>query len=167
MGVECKRNSNVYCKRHHADNVSEILSDTEKFSSAVIQQLRVHSYRVCQDVDAFALFGLTHPSVEAIGETRYDQVWQRSDDAKKKHLIPPAVLKGKNCFLPAAHGRKMMRFLFLQLKKFFSMIQMYLQFWYRTNRQKMHWKRLNINLVQNHARSVSQILTTMPANVSS
>jgi 3-deoxy-D-manno-octulosonic-acid transferase len=52
-----------------------------------------------KDVDAFALFGLTHPSVEAIGETRYDQVWQRSNDAKKKHLIPPAVLKGKKLLL--------------------------------------------------------------------
>ena len=46
-----------------------------------------------KDVDAFALFGLTHPSVEAIGDTRYDQVWQRSADAKKRHLIPPAILK--------------------------------------------------------------------------
>ena len=49
--------------------------------------------------DAFALFGLTHPSIEAIGDTRYDQVWQRSADAKKKHLIPPAILKGKKLFL--------------------------------------------------------------------
>ncbi len=52
-----------------------------------------------KDVDAFALFGLTHPSVEAIGDTRYDQVWQRSADAKKRHLIPPAILKGKKVLL--------------------------------------------------------------------
>ena len=52
-----------------------------------------------KDADAFALFGLTHPSIEAIGDTRYDQVWQRSADAKKKHLIPPAILKGKKLFL--------------------------------------------------------------------
>jgi 3-deoxy-D-manno-octulosonic-acid transferase len=52
-----------------------------------------------QDANAFVLFGLTHPSIEAIGETRYDQVWQRSADAKKKHLIPPAVRKGKKLFL--------------------------------------------------------------------
>jgi len=49
-----------------------------------------------KDVEAFSRFGLTHPTVQAIGETRYDQVWQRSTEAKKKHLIPPAVLKGKN-----------------------------------------------------------------------
>ena len=52
-----------------------------------------------QDADAFALFGLTHPSVEAIGDTRYDQVWQRSADAKKKHLLPHAILKGKKLLL--------------------------------------------------------------------
>ena len=52
-----------------------------------------------KDADAFALFGLTHPSVEVIGDTRYDQVWQRSADAKKRHLIPPAILKGKKVLL--------------------------------------------------------------------
>ena len=52
-----------------------------------------------KDADAFALFGLTHPSVEAIGDTRYDQVWQRSADAKKKHLLPHAILKGKKLLL--------------------------------------------------------------------
>jgi 3-deoxy-D-manno-octulosonic-acid transferase len=51
------------------------------------------------DADAFARFGLTHPSVEVIGDTRYDQVWQRSKDAKKKHLLPPAILKGKKLLL--------------------------------------------------------------------
>ena len=52
-----------------------------------------------KDAEAFALFGLTHPKVEAIGETRYDQVWQRSAEAKKKHLIPSAILKGKKLLL--------------------------------------------------------------------
>ena len=52
-----------------------------------------------KDADAFALFGLTNPNIEAIGETRYDQVWQRSAEAKKKHLIPSAILKGKKLLL--------------------------------------------------------------------
>jgi 3-deoxy-D-manno-octulosonic-acid transferase len=52
-----------------------------------------------KDADAFALFGLTHPLIEAIGETRYDQVWQRSAEAKKKHLISPTILKGKKLFI--------------------------------------------------------------------
>lgn len=52
-----------------------------------------------KDADAFTLFGLTHPSIEVIGDTRYDQVWQRSTDAKKKHLLPPAIIKGKKLLL--------------------------------------------------------------------
>jgi 3-deoxy-D-manno-octulosonic-acid transferase len=51
------------------------------------------------DVEAFKLFNLDHPTLEAIGETRYDQVWQRSAEAKQKHLIPPGVLKGKKVLL--------------------------------------------------------------------
>jgi len=52
-----------------------------------------------KDVEAFSLFGLTHPSVQEIGETRYDQVWQRSADAKKKHLIPISILEEKKIFI--------------------------------------------------------------------
>ena len=37
--------------------------------------------------------------IEAIGETRYDQVWQRSAEARKKHLISPTILKGKKMFI--------------------------------------------------------------------
>jgi 3-deoxy-D-manno-octulosonic-acid transferase len=51
------------------------------------------------DVEAFSLFGLKHPLIRAIGETRYDQVWQRSADAKKKHLIPSSILKEKKIFI--------------------------------------------------------------------
>jgi 3-deoxy-D-manno-octulosonic-acid transferase len=52
-----------------------------------------------KDVEAFSRFGLTRPSLQAIGETRYDQVWQRSADAKKKHLIPLSILKEKKIFI--------------------------------------------------------------------
>jgi|WetSurMetagenome_2_1015567.scaffolds.fasta_scaffold12954_3 3-deoxy-D-manno-octulosonic-acid transferase len=52
-----------------------------------------------KDVDAFSRFRLTHTTVQAIGETRYDQVWQRSADAKKKHLIPLPILKEKKIFI--------------------------------------------------------------------
>jgi 3-deoxy-D-manno-octulosonic-acid transferase len=51
------------------------------------------------DADAFKLFGLSGPEIAAIGETRYDQVWQRSAEAKKKHLIPSSILKSKKVFL--------------------------------------------------------------------
>lgn len=47
------------------------------------------------DVDAFAAFGLDVSRVKAIGDTRYDQVASRSADARKRSLIPPAVLAGR------------------------------------------------------------------------
>jgi len=51
------------------------------------------------DVEAFKNFGLTRPAVHAIGETRYDQVWLRSLDAKTKHLIPAPILRRKKVFV--------------------------------------------------------------------
>ena len=47
------------------------------------------------DVDSFGNFQLTQPELHVIGETRYDQVWQRSEEARLKHLIPPDILKRK------------------------------------------------------------------------
>lgn len=51
------------------------------------------------DVEAFQNFGLTHPELHVIGETRYDQVWQRSIEARTKHLIPSHILKRKKVFV--------------------------------------------------------------------
>jgi 3-deoxy-D-manno-octulosonic-acid transferase len=47
------------------------------------------------DVEAFRKLDLTHPQLHVIGETRYDQVWQRSEEARSKHPVPPAILKRK------------------------------------------------------------------------
>jgi 3-deoxy-D-manno-octulosonic-acid transferase len=47
------------------------------------------------DVEAFQKLDLTRPQLHVIGETRYDQVWQRSEEARSKHLIPPPILKRK------------------------------------------------------------------------
>lgn len=47
------------------------------------------------DLQAFGLFSLDHPRLQAIGDTRYDQVVIRSTEAKKRHIIPPAILAGK------------------------------------------------------------------------
>ncbi len=47
------------------------------------------------DIDSFGNFQLTRPELHVIGETRYDQVWQRSEEARSKHLIPPDILKRK------------------------------------------------------------------------
>ena len=47
------------------------------------------------DIDSFGNFQLTRPELHVIGETRYDQVWQQSEEARSKHLIPPDILKRK------------------------------------------------------------------------
>ena len=47
------------------------------------------------DVDAFRLFSLDRPTLQAIGDTRYDQVAARSSEARKRHLIPPRITEGK------------------------------------------------------------------------
>ncbi|MEX2190007.1 MAG: glycosyltransferase N-terminal domain-containing protein, partial [Bacteroidota bacterium] len=51
------------------------------------------------DVDAFKEFGLTGPQLIAVGETRYDQVWQRSEEARLRHLIPKTVLRNRRVFI--------------------------------------------------------------------
>ncbi len=51
------------------------------------------------DADSFRRFRLTHPQIHVVGETRYDQVWQRREEARRKHLIPPALLRRKKVFV--------------------------------------------------------------------
>jgi 3-deoxy-D-manno-octulosonic-acid transferase len=51
------------------------------------------------DVESFERIGLRFPQIQAIGDTRYDQVWQRSEEARKKHLIPESILKRKKIFI--------------------------------------------------------------------
>lgn len=51
------------------------------------------------DVEAFQAFGLHKPELHVIGETRYDQVWQRSLEARTKHLVPAQILKRKKVFV--------------------------------------------------------------------
>lgn len=47
------------------------------------------------DVEAFRKFSLHHPTLQAIGDTRYDQVAGRSAEARKRHIIPPVITAGK------------------------------------------------------------------------
>ena len=47
------------------------------------------------DVEAFDFFSLDYPRVEAIGDTRYDQVSIRSTEARKRHIIPPGIVAGR------------------------------------------------------------------------
>ena len=39
--------------------------------------------------------GLSHPRLEVVGDTRYDQVWTRSQEARGKRLIPESIVRGK------------------------------------------------------------------------
>lgn len=43
------------------------------------------------DVESFKRFNLSTPLLSAIGDTRFDQVWQRSMEAKAKHFLPDRV----------------------------------------------------------------------------
>jgi len=47
------------------------------------------------DIEAFRQFSLDHPALEAIGDTRYDQVTARSAEARKRNIIPQAITDGK------------------------------------------------------------------------
>jgi 3-deoxy-D-manno-octulosonic-acid transferase len=48
-----------------------------------------------KDAAAFRRFGLDEMTIAPAGETRYDQVLQRSADAKGRHLLQPSLVKGK------------------------------------------------------------------------
>lgn len=52
-----------------------------------------------RDVTTFQRFGLRRVTVEAIGETRYDQVFQRSEEARKKHVLPPQIVRRRKVFV--------------------------------------------------------------------
>ncbi len=47
------------------------------------------------DIRAFRKFGLNGSKLEAIGDTRFDQVSARSAEARKRNLLPEAVIRGK------------------------------------------------------------------------
>jgi 3-deoxy-D-manno-octulosonic-acid transferase len=51
------------------------------------------------DLNSFKYFNLKNSKIEVMGDTRYDQVWQRSIESKKKHLIPENILRGKKVFI--------------------------------------------------------------------
>jgi 3-deoxy-D-manno-octulosonic-acid transferase len=51
------------------------------------------------DRAVFGSYGLDHPVIDVMGDTRYDQVWRRSADSKTRHLLPPAVVEGKKILI--------------------------------------------------------------------
>ncbi len=47
------------------------------------------------DVHSFQEFGINGSHLEAIGDTRYDQVNARSAEARKRHILPESAVRGK------------------------------------------------------------------------
>jgi 3-deoxy-D-manno-octulosonic-acid transferase len=47
------------------------------------------------DAEGYRSLRLSHPNVEVVGDTRYDQVWVRSQEARGRHLIPESIVRGK------------------------------------------------------------------------
>ncbi len=47
------------------------------------------------DAEAFSLFDLDGPVIEPIGDTRYDQVSLRSNEARQRHLIPEHIINNR------------------------------------------------------------------------
>ncbi len=52
-----------------------------------------------KDKDGFQEFHLNHPLIEAIGDTRFDQVWRRSAESRKRHVLPNHIINGKKVFV--------------------------------------------------------------------
>jgi 3-deoxy-D-manno-octulosonic-acid transferase len=52
-----------------------------------------------EDAESFRRFNLKGTEIRVVGESRYDQVWQRSEEAKRKHPIPPSLLRRKSVFV--------------------------------------------------------------------
>ena len=47
------------------------------------------------DKKVFESFRLHHPEIEVMGDTRYDQVWQRSSDSKTRHVLPKVLVENR------------------------------------------------------------------------
>jgi 3-deoxy-D-manno-octulosonic-acid transferase len=48
-----------------------------------------------KDLKTFESFGAKHPLLETIGDTRYDQVWQRSAESKRRRVLDTKIIEGK------------------------------------------------------------------------
>lgn len=51
------------------------------------------------DVNGFKFFGCTDNQLKAVGDTRFDRVYQRSSSAREKKLIRDEILKDKKVFV--------------------------------------------------------------------
>ncbi len=80
-------------------NSSRLKFPLKNFHKDLYQQLTSILAVSDSDVQAFGKLGIRYPKIEAIGDTRYDQVWTRSLEARKKHLIPEQILRRRKVFV--------------------------------------------------------------------
>ena len=80
-------------------NSSRLKFPLKSFHHELYQQLTAILAVSTTDVKSFERIGIRFPQVQAIGDTRYDQVWSRSLEARKKHLIPEPVLRRRKVFV--------------------------------------------------------------------
>lgn len=80
-------------------NSSRLKFPLKNFHRDLYQQLTSILAVSSSDVKAFEKIGIGYPNIEAIGDTRYDQVWTRSLEARKKHLIPEPILRRRKVFV--------------------------------------------------------------------
>ena len=80
-------------------NSSRLKFPLRGFHQELYQQLSAILAVTPSDVKSFEQIGIRHPRVQAIGDTRYDQVWTRSLEARKKHLVPESILRRRKVFV--------------------------------------------------------------------
>ncbi len=80
-------------------NSSRLKFPVRGFHRELYQQLSSILAVSTSDVQSFERIGIVPPKVQAIGDTRYDQVWSRSQEARKKHLIPDSILRRRKVFV--------------------------------------------------------------------
>jgi 3-deoxy-D-manno-octulosonic-acid transferase len=76
-----------------------------------------------RDREAFSSLGLKKPVVGRIGDTRFDQVSQRSIESRNRHVLPPGVFEGKRIVVAGSSWPEDEEHLipaFLELREAFS-----------------------------------------------
>ena len=96
----------------------------------VIRQVRFAIYNALDyiltvssaDEERFRRLSLSHPLITTMGDTRYDQVWQRSNDSKSRQLLPQAILDGRKVLVIGSSWEEDEHILFPACRRLHEMI---------------------------------------------
>ncbi|BDQ02942.1 glycosyltransferase N-terminal domain-containing protein [Ignavibacterium sp.] len=72
-----------------------------------------------EDANGFLDFGLSEDKVKAVGDTRFDRVYQRSLQAKERNLIKDEILKDKKIFVAGSTWEQDEEVIFPAFEKLF------------------------------------------------